>query len=363
MRSLAEKTLREMGSMFPRLERFCSAQISLTQMKNIQPLAIGPDGRVRVGKRDLAFRRIGQPITDLSDGRLKSAGWGAYRAKTGRNQPGSREFLMLRNNWWRTLLTPEPGKVLLYCDWSSQEIGIAAFLSGDKNMAADYEGDEDFYLAFAKSARLVPPDATKKSHKQYRDKVLKAVCLGTLYGQQKYSMAARIKRPVAEAGDLLLLHAQRYSTFWRWSSDTIDTAFLRNQIETPLGWQMEVGDVRSGADIAAPGDTRVTTLQNWPMQATGADILRVAATAVAKAGLRLSFPLHDALLIECAECEAEDVSRVAVDLMVRASEVVLGRPIPVDVDVIRYGQNLRDGRGDPLWNVVRQALGREAQVA
>ena len=36
------------------------------------------------------------------------------------------EFLMLRNNWWRTMITPPDGKALLYADWSSQEIAVAA---------------------------------------------------------------------------------------------------------------------------------------------------------------------------------------------------------------------------------------------
>jgi DNA polymerase-1 len=51
-----------------------------------------------------------------------------------------------------------------YIDFSSQEIAIAAAFSGDERMSAGYAAG-DPYLAFAKTARLVPADATKTSHK------------------------------------------------------------------------------------------------------------------------------------------------------------------------------------------------------
>lgn len=354
-RKTDEKTLRGMADEHAILEPLCNTMIALGQMKKVQPLAIGPDGRARLGKKELGFKRLGMSCTQYD---LRSVGYGAYRSKTGRNQPMASEFIMLRNNWWRTLVTPTERKALLYADWSSQEIAVAAYLSGDVNMIKDYMSG-DFYLAFGKGAGLVPDSATKDSHGLFRNKVLKPVSLGTLYGQKGRGTAARIKRPVTEAENLLRAHADRYQTYWQWNRDSIDVASLSGVIETPLGWQMEVDDIRQGFMINSEWETegtRETTLQNWPMQATAGDILRVACIALADERFDIVFPLHDAVLIEVDIPDIFEASARISYLMEEAARAVLGHPIPVEIETVLPGGNLRGAKGEAMWCIVDAAL-------
>ena len=85
-----------------------------------------------------------------------------------------------RRVWLRGLIKPPPGHGVAYIDWSQQEFGIAAALSGDANMLAAYQSG-DPYLAFAKQAGAVPQDATKQSHSAQRD-LFKACVLAVQYG-------------------------------------------------------------------------------------------------------------------------------------------------------------------------------------
>jgi hypothetical protein len=352
-RSTAEKVLREMADYFPLLARFCHAQISLGQMAKVRPLAIGPDSRVRLGKRELAYQRLGMPVPDDDQ---RSIGWGAYRSKTGRNQPQAKDFVLLRNAWWRTMITPPPGKALLYCDWSSQEIAIAAYSSGDPIMIEHYQSG-DFYLHFAKSptAQLVPPWATKATHGEYRNLKLKPTCLGTIYGMREHTLALRLGCSLAEAQRLLRAHRDTYRAFWTWVEDRVSAMSLVGRIDTPLGWSMHIGDIGRSED--GPWTTSERTLLNWSMQSCGGDLLRLACIALSEAGVRLSFPLHDAIAVECDLVEVEEVSRLVSVLMERAAEVVLGAPVPVEIDVIRPGENLRHGdKADAMWRVVQSAL-------
>jgi DNA polymerase I-like protein with 3'-5' exonuclease and polymerase domains len=94
-------------------------------------------------------------------------------------------------------------------------MGIGAALSGDEALLNAYRS-RDIYLAFAKQAGLAPPDATKATHGDIRDRC-KAVVLGTLYGRGPETLARRIGRPPIEARELLRLHQATYRTFWRWS--------------------------------------------------------------------------------------------------------------------------------------------------
>src|SRR5262249_34287644 len=157
-----------------------------------------------------------------------------------------------------------------------QEYGIGAVLSGDPAMTADYP-----YLGFAKRISMVPPGATKKTHKAERD-VVKAVVLGTQYGMGEQALAARINRPVVYARDLLRAHRRTYRRFWEWSDAAVNHALFRGRLWTRFGWQTFAGPGRL-ADRNSDPNTR--SLANFPCQANAADMLRFAAGFVCDAGV------------------------------------------------------------------------------
>ena len=110
-----------------------------------------------------------------------------FSAKTGRNQPSTTKFAFGPAKWVRGLIKPELGSALAYCDWSSQEIAIAAALSGDELLWQAYASG-DPYIAFAIQAGLAPPGATKETHKDVRNRC-KSVVLGTNYGMSAFGVA------------------------------------------------------------------------------------------------------------------------------------------------------------------------------
>src|SRR5262249_25563922 len=149
----------------------------------------------------------------------------AFGSRTGRNQPSNSRFIFGPATWLRSLIRPAPGRAVAYVDWSAQEYGIAAALSGDHAMQRDYRSD-DPYLAFATRAGAVPADATKRSHGKERD-LFKVCCgLGAMYGAGEHSLAARLGISAAHARELLRLHRQTYPTFWYWSDAVQDFAML-----------------------------------------------------------------------------------------------------------------------------------------
>ena len=147
-----------------------------------------------------------------------------FRARTGRNQPSNAKFIFGPSVWLRGLIRPRPGWSLAYVDWSQQEFGIAAALSGDAAMMAAYRSG-DPYLAFAIQAGAVPATATKKTHEAAREQ-FKACVLAVQYGMGEASLAARINQPVARARQLISMHHQTYRTFWKWSDSAVDEAVL-----------------------------------------------------------------------------------------------------------------------------------------
>ena len=89
-----------------------------------------------------------------------------FRSKSGRNQPSTSRFIFGQAKCMRCLIKPPDGYGAAYIDFRSQEIGLAAAMSGDERMIAAYvQGDP--YLAFAKQAGFAPDDATKSSISSY----------------------------------------------------------------------------------------------------------------------------------------------------------------------------------------------------
>jgi len=135
----------------------------------------------------------------------------AFRSRTGRNQPSNTRFIFGPSVWLRSLIKPPAGHGVAYIDWSQQEFGIAAALSGDRTMQLAYlSGDP--YLAFAKQAGAVPEDATKQSHGPTRE-LFKQCALAVMFGMEAGSPAARIGQPPVVARDLLRAHHDTYRSF------------------------------------------------------------------------------------------------------------------------------------------------------
>ncbi|MGE0482510.1 MAG: DNA polymerase [Gammaproteobacteria bacterium] len=284
-----------------------------------------------------ALRAFSLPVG--ADGRARCL-LSPFSSKTGRNQPSNSKFIFGFPAWLRSLLRPPPGYGLAYIDWAQQEFGIAAALSGDSAMQQAYDSG-DPYLEFAKQAGAVPVSATKSTHKAERDQ-FKACVLAVQYGMGAESLAQRINQPIVQARRLLELHRRTYPTFWAWSDAAQDYAMLHGAIHTTYGWRYHVG-----------ADNNPRSLRNFPMQANGAEMLRIACVLCAEAGIAVCAPVHDAILIEAPLALLDDHIDQARALMAQASEHVLaGFRLNTDVDPIRYPDRLADPRGVDLFTRV-----------
>jgi hypothetical protein len=313
--ALDDETFREMARAYPEgIGPIRELRHAMSQLR-LNDLAVGADGRNRV---------------------LLSA----FRARTGRNAPSNARFIFGPSTWLRSLIKPGPGRAVAYIDWSQQELGIAAALSGDGRMQEAYRSG-DFYLTFAKMAGAVPPDATKVSHAAERDQ-FKTVALGVLYGLSAEGLARKLAVPPCRGRELLRMHQETFRAFWRWSDLVEMEAMLTGKLRTVFGWTIHVGP-----------DANPRSLRNFPMQANGAEMLRLACCLATERGIHVCAPVHDALLIESNSAGVDrDVARTE-EAMREASEVVLdGFSLRAEAKVIRHPGRIADPRGSAFWGTV-----------
>ena len=268
----------------------------------------------------------------------------AFRSTTGRNQPSNSKFIFGPATWMRGLIKPAEGYGIAYVDWSQQEFGIAAALSGDIKMLEAYASG-DPYLSFAIQAGAVPPDATKITHKAEREQ-FKAAVLAVQYGMGPESLALRINQPVARARQLLDLHRNTYRTFWKWSDCCLNEARVGGRLWTNFGWQIQV--------MGNPNDR---SLRNFPVQAHGAEMLRIACILLTRAEIRICAPVHDALLIEAPLNELDAAIETTQELMREASRIVLcGFELASDAKVVRHPHRYMDDRGLAMWSTIMELI-------
>jgi len=311
---LSDDTFKEMARSYSDIAPLREIRSSLSKMR-LYELAVGSDGRNRC---------------------LISA----FRAKTSRNQPSTSKFIFGPSAWLRGLIRPAPEHGLAYIDWSQQEFGIAAALSRDPLMVEAYESG-DPYLAFAKQAGAAPEDATKQSHSSKRD-LFKACVLAVQYGMGEQSLAARIGQSVSHSRELLKMHKATYKVFWRWSEASLDCAMLTGKLWTVFGWEIHTG-----------GKPNPRSLQNFPMQANGAEMLRLACCLATERGIKVCAPVHDAILIEAPLSQLDQAIESAQQAMEDASELVLfGFKLRSDAEIVRYPNRYMDKRGEKIWNTI-----------
>ena len=254
-------TFRDMARTYPGLGPLKELRHSLGELR-LADLAVGPDGRNRVV---------------LS----------AFGTKTGRNAPSNSKFIFGPATWLRGLIRPPEGRALAYIDWSAQEVWIAAVLSGDQALL-DSVTSGDPYLAFAVRAGLAPAGATKASHEAIRG-MCKVCLLGANYGMGAATLAVRAAISIIEAQEILRRLERAYPAYAGWAQQVTDAGLLGGRLSTVFGWTLHVGP-----------EARPTSLRNFPMQANGAEMLRLACCLATEAGITVCAPVHDALLVEGA---------------------------------------------------------------
>ena len=103
---------------------------------------------------------------------------------------------------------------------------------------------------------------------------------------------------------------------------------------------------------------------NFPMQANGAEMMRLAACLATERGVEVCAPVHDAFLI-CTPIERieADVAgmRAAMDEAARA--VLDGFPISTEAKIVRYPDRYMDKRGTVMWQQVMRLLAQLRRIS
>jgi len=313
-----DDTFKAMVAVHPELQPLKELRATLSSLK-LESLSVGRDGRNRTQLK---------PFTTI----------------TGRNAPSNSQFVFGPATWIRHMIRPGPGAALGYIDFSSQEFAVAACLSGDEIMQSSYLIDP--YIGFARLAGAVPKDATKQTHGAVRD-LFKVAALAVNYGMTEKTLAVRIGQTESQAAQLIDAHRRAYPRFWEWKDRVLSHVQLLRSYATSSGWR-----VTHNGKLT---EHHRRSLVNFPVQATAADMFRLACILGTEAGVKICAPVHDAVLIEAPLNRIGQQVELMRELMAEASRRVLGGfEIRTEAKIII--NRFADPRGKSTWELVTELL-------
>jgi DNA polymerase I len=247
----------------------------------------------------------------------------------------------------RSFMVFPPDTIGVYLDWRTQEVGIAAALSGDQRLIDAYQAG-DVYHALAVACGFTDdpdPQHWKKTNSEMRNR-MKRLQLAINYGMGVPSLAKGLNSHPLIASNIIEKHRREYPRFWKWRDDMVNTAMLCREMRSVFGWPLRIS--------TSPNKR---TLYNFPMQSNGAEMLRLAAWRMCEVGIIPCMLIHDGLLIEARDLE--QVERAKEIMRVAGRDVCDGLEIGVDTDQeLHSGERYRDKRpvAKKMWETMMRTL-------
>lgn len=219
------------------------------------------------------------------------------------------------------------GKVFVSADYSQFELRLAAVLAEDEAMIEAFNNDDDIHtLTAADVLGIKPEDVTKQQRYE-----AKAVNFGILYGQGPHGLAEGTGMTFKSAKEFIDKYFEVRPKLKEYIKKTRDQAEKQGYVETLLGRRRPTPDVKSSNFAIREGAYRAAV--NMPLQGTAADLTKLAMIEVDKKladfnGAEMLLQIHDSILVECVEADAENISK----MMKQTMESVYKLPVKLKVD-------------------------------
>ena len=223
----------------------------------------------------------------------------------------------------RKMFVAPAGRVLVDADYSQIELRLLAHIAGDEHMIAAFRTGEDIHTVTASQVFGVPPEQV--THEMRRR--AKAVNFGIVYGISDFSLSQDIGVTRAEAKAYMEKYFEKYSGVHAYMTQVVERAKADGYVSTLMCRRRWLPELKSSNFNLRSFGERVAL--NMPIQGTAADLIKKAMLRVdgrlRREGLeaRLVLQVHDELIVECPEGEAEQVQRLLAEEMEHVAELAV----------------------------------------
>ena len=229
----------------------------------------------------------------------------------------------------RAYFVAKPGCVLVDADYSQIELRILAHITGDEHMQQAFLNGEDIHRSTAAKIYGIPQEEVTSRLRSSA----KAINFGIMYGKGAYSLAKDIGVTVKEADAFLKNYLAAFPKVSGYMDKTIADAKAVGYVSTLFGRRRALPELSSSNFNVRSSGERMA--RNTPIQGTAADVIKMAMVRVwkrlrdEKMESRLILTVHDELIVEAPQAEAEKAAQILREEM----EGCVQYAVPLSTDV------------------------------
>lgn len=225
----------------------------------------------------------------------------------------------------RRAFVAEDGKRLVSADYSQFELRLAAYLANDTELIEMFNDGLDVHtMTAAQIYGRNPEDVTKTMRRD-----AKVINFGILYGMSPHGLVAATGMSYEAAKKFIDNYFSIRKPILTYINSLKERAKKDGYVETLFGRRRPTPDIHSSNFIVQRAAERAAV--NMPIQGTEADIMKMAMVAVddiLPSGASQLLQVHDSILVECLEKDADSVAAA----MKQTMESVCDLPITLQVD-------------------------------
>ncbi|MCX7588673.1 DNA polymerase I, partial [Phenylobacterium sp. 58.2.17] len=232
----------------------------------------------------------------------------------------------------RKAFIAEPGHVLISADYSQIELRILAHVGDIPQLKKAFMEGHDIHAATASEMFGVPIEGMPSETRRRA----KAINFGIVYGISAFGLANQLSIPQDEAGAYIKTYFERFPGIRAYMDRTKQAARTQGFVTTIFGRKVHIPAVNSKSQAERAFGDRAAI--NAPIQGAAADVMRramirmPAALKAADLQARMLLQVHDELVFEAPEAEAEATIAVVRKIMERAAEPALALSVPLVVE-------------------------------
>ncbi|MBA4011342.1 MAG: DNA polymerase I [Phenylobacterium sp.] len=232
----------------------------------------------------------------------------------------------------RKAFIAEPGHVLISADYSQIELRILAHVGDIPQLKKAFMEGHDIHAATASEMFGVPIEGMPSETRRRA----KAINFGIVYGISAFGLANQLSIPQDEAGAYIKTYFERFPGIRAYMDRTKQAARTQGFVTTIFGRKVHIPAVTSKSQAERAFGDRAAI--NAPIQGAAADVMRRAMIrmpdALKQAGLetRMLLQVHDELVFEAPEAEADAAIAVIKKVMERAAEPAVALSVPLVVE-------------------------------
>ncbi|MBB3890540.1 DNA polymerase-1 [Phenylobacterium haematophilum] len=232
----------------------------------------------------------------------------------------------------RKAFIAEPGHVLISADYSQIELRILAHVGDIPQLKKAFMEGHDIHAATASEMFGVPIEGMPSETRRRA----KAINFGIVYGISAFGLANQLSIPQDEAGAYIKTYFERFPGIRAYMDRTKQAARTQGFVTTIFGRKVHIPAVNSKSQAERAFGDRAAI--NAPIQGAAADVMRRAmirmpgALKQARLETRMLLQVHDELVFEAPEAEADAAIDVIKKVMERAAEPALALSVPLVVE-------------------------------